>query len=92
MNALWHLKGYRYYKTNLDKLWEKYSHLAHPLFPRSIMPNVTFNLGNVWQQQNMLTLKIVLLDGALSLLWVILMQQEEVTPFYCPIYVALLYL
>ena len=44
--ALWHLKGYRYYKTNLDKLWEKYPHLAHLLFPRSIMPNVTFNLGN----------------------------------------------
>jgi hypothetical protein len=44
--ALWHPKAYRYYKTNLDKLWEVYPDLPLPLFPRSIMPTVAFNLGN----------------------------------------------
>ena len=44
--ALWHPKAYKYYKTNLDKLWEVYPHLAQRLFPRSIMPTVAFNLGN----------------------------------------------
>jgi hypothetical protein len=43
--ALWHPKAYKYYKTNLDKLWEVYPHLAQQLFPRSIMPTVAFNLG-----------------------------------------------
>lgn len=44
--ALWHPKAYRYYHTNLNKLWEVYPHLAGQLFPRSIMPTAAFNLGN----------------------------------------------
>ncbi|KAF8803054.1 hypothetical protein BYT27DRAFT_7110783, partial [Phlegmacium glaucopus] len=43
--ALWHPKGYLYYKTNLDKLWEAHPDLDEPLFPRSIMPTVAFNMG-----------------------------------------------
>jgi hypothetical protein len=43
--ALWHPKGYKYYKTNLNKLSDKYPDIA-PFFPRSIMPSVSFNLGN----------------------------------------------
>ena len=46
MFALWHTKAYRYYKTNLDKLWEVHPELAKPLFPKSIMPTVAFNLGS----------------------------------------------
>lgn len=44
--ALWHPKAYRYYKINLDKLWDVYPHLSLPLFPRSILPTAAFNLGN----------------------------------------------
>jgi hypothetical protein len=43
--ALWHPKGYEYYKTNLNKLSDKYPDIA-PLFPRSIMPSISFNLSN----------------------------------------------
>lgn len=45
MYALWHPKAYRYYKTNLDKLWEIHPELSKPLFPKSIMPTAAFNLG-----------------------------------------------
>jgi hypothetical protein len=36
--ALWHPKGYKYYKTNLNKLSDEYPDIA-PLFPKSIMPS-----------------------------------------------------
>ena len=36
--ALWHPKAYKYYKTNLDKLWEMHPEIAKLLFPRSIFP------------------------------------------------------
>ena len=42
---MWHPKAYRYYKTNLDKLSERYPDIGHPLFPRSIMPSAAFNIG-----------------------------------------------
>ena len=45
MYALWHPKAYQYYKTNLDKLREVHPELSYPLFPKSIMPTVAFNLG-----------------------------------------------
>ena len=49
MFALWHLKAYKYYKTNLDKLWEMHPEITEPLFPRSIFPTVAFNL---WEPCN----------------------------------------
>lgn len=43
--ALWHPKAYQYYIANLNKLWEEHPMLHPTLFPKSIMPSVTFNLG-----------------------------------------------
>ncbi|KAF8969124.1 hypothetical protein BDZ97DRAFT_1654110, partial [Flammula alnicola] len=43
--ALWHPKAYEYYKEELDKLWEGHPELDNPLFLRSIMPTVAFNIG-----------------------------------------------
>lgn len=43
--ALWHPKAYRYYKEELDKLWEACPELIKPLFFKSIMPTVAFNIG-----------------------------------------------
>ena len=47
--ALWHPRGYRYYKDNLDKLFSHHPELNQPNFPRSILPTVAFNIGRkVW--------------------------------------------
>ncbi len=43
--ALWHPKGYTYYKSALDKLWDHDPKLSGPPFPRSILPTVAFNIG-----------------------------------------------